>query len=65
VRRVSTEAAGPADGDEALYAAPLLATMGGYRPEAYSEASAKRRVMNLVQKDTSQPGANASSFFPV
>ena len=56
VRRVSTAAAKPAGGDEALYGAPLLATMGGYHPEAYSEALAKRRVMNLVQKDNSQPG---------
>jgi hypothetical protein len=58
VGRVSTGASNPAGGDdEALYGAPLLATMGGYRPEAYSEALAKRRVMNLVQKDTAQHGA--------
>lgn len=40
-----------------MYGAPLLATMAGYRAEAYSEASAKRRVMNLVQKDNPHPGA--------
>ena len=57
VGRVSTDASKPAGGDEALYGAPLLATMGGYRPEAYSEALAKRRVMNLIQNDTTQHGA--------
>eukprot|EP01043_Picozoa_sp_COSAG02_P031325 COSAG02_NODE_2039_length_10034_cov_3.282536_5_plen_113_part_00 len=57
VGRVSTDTSKPAGGDEALFGAPLLATMGGYRPEAYSEALAKRRVMNLIQKDTAQHGA--------
>lgn len=54
--RVSTDSSKPGGGDEALYGAPLLATMGGYRPEAYSEGSAKRRVMNLVQTDASHLG---------
>lgn len=52
---MSRDATKPAGGDQALYAAPLLATMGGYQPEAYPEAVAKRRVMNLVQTDAPSP----------